>query len=181
MTISELSPAPPSSEATSTWTRRHVVVPTRTFTLKRIGFVIRDSVVMYSIGPRSMPSGPHGSLMTSSRTTRNRVRSPRTRPSMSLVARASKAKAVLEECSAFEKEQRTGLIDCTLQSPHDHRGGDEPPKPATTDLPAKRLLSLSDPTVKDAGRPRFLLLGLQLVDGSLNGDWLMSPFESGAR
>ena len=33
-----------------------------------------------------------------------------------------KAKAVLEECSAFEKEQRTGLIDCTLQSPHDHRG-----------------------------------------------------------
>ena len=71
-----------------------------------------------------------------------------------------KAKAVLEERSAFEEEQRTGLIDCTLQSCDDHRGSDEPPKPAATDLPAKRLLSLSDPTVKDAGRPRFLLLGL---------------------
>jgi len=57
MTTSELSPAPPSSEATSTWTLRQVVVPTRTFTLMRIGFVIRDGVLMYSTGPRSMPSG----------------------------------------------------------------------------------------------------------------------------
>lgn len=72
---------------------------------------------------------------------------------------------MLEERSALEEEQRTGLIDCMLQSCDDHRGSDEPPKPAATDLPAKRLLSLSDPTVKDAGRPRFLLLGLEPVDG----------------
>ena len=74
-----------------------------------------------------------------------------------------KAKAVLQERSAFEEEQRTGLIDCTLQSCDHHRRSDEPPKPAATDLPAKRVLSLSDPTVKDAGRARFLLFGLQLV------------------
>lgn len=72
---------------------------------------------------------------------------------------------MLEERPAFEEKQRTGLIDGTLQSCNNHRGSDEPPKPAATDLPAKRLLSLSDPTIKDAGRPRFLLLGLQLVDG----------------
>jgi hypothetical protein len=71
-----------------------------------------------------------------------------------------KAKAVLKERSAFEEEQRTGLIDCTLQSRDHHCGSDQPPEPAATDLTAKRLLSLSDPTVKDAGRPRFLLLGL---------------------
>jgi hypothetical protein len=71
-----------------------------------------------------------------------------------------KAKAVLKERSAFEEEQRTGLIDGALQSCDDHCGSDEPPKPAATNLPAKGLLSLSNPTVKDAGRPRFLLLGL---------------------
>jgi hypothetical protein len=71
-----------------------------------------------------------------------------------------KAKAVLEECSSFEEKQRTGVIDCTLQCCDDNGGSDEPPKPAATDLPADGLLSLSDPTVKDAGRPRFLLLGL---------------------
>ncbi len=83
---------------------------------------------------------------------------------MSLVARV-KAEAVLQERSAFEEEQRTCLIDCTLQGCDDHRGSDEPPKPAATDFSGNRPLSLSDPTVKDAGRPRLLLLGLQFADG----------------
>ena len=152
-----------------------VVVPTRTFTLKRIGFVIRDGVLMYSTGPRSIPSGPHGSddfveddQEPGQVTTDEAV-------DVAGSARV-KAKAVLRSVPPLRRNNGPASSTARVQRCDHHGGGDEPPKPAATDLPCQGSAEPERSNRQGRGQTEVPSLGFSWLMASLNGDWLMRPF-----
>src|SRR5450756_345439 len=88
MTVSGVSPAPPSSGASSTCTLRHIWPRRLTDTVRRRGFTTRVGVSTTSTSERVIVNGSQDCASTSSRATTNLAMSPRMSPSMSLVARA---------------------------------------------------------------------------------------------